>query len=185
MGSSDPEVIVDQVSNLSTSKETVLFLGLLFLQTDFPFEMGIMDDLVQGWSYPRIKYFKIRHWNTPYRWRLKIIPWINQLHFLDALHRLRRELWTSTYLGLKPYLPASEGCWCRELVKVKIQNLKSLLVCPIILWRDSSTEDYWIFGWRSWLSSQILILFWPFTFSTVDEWSGFSIDEFHWCNSWW
>ena len=31
MGSSDPEVIVDQVGNLSTSKETVLFLGLLFL----------------------------------------------------------------------------------------------------------------------------------------------------------
>ena len=32
----------------STSKETVLLLGLLFLQTDFPFETGIMDDLVQG-----------------------------------------------------------------------------------------------------------------------------------------
>ena len=44
MGSSDPEVIVDQVGNPSTSKETVLFLGLSFLQTDFPFEMGIMDD---------------------------------------------------------------------------------------------------------------------------------------------
>ena len=39
MGSSDPEVIVDQVGNLSAAKETVLFLGLLFLQTDFPFEM--------------------------------------------------------------------------------------------------------------------------------------------------
>ena len=48
IGTSDPEVIVDQVGNLSTAKETVLFLGLLFLQTDFPFEMGIMDDLVQG-----------------------------------------------------------------------------------------------------------------------------------------
>ena len=47
MGSSNPEVLVDQVSNLSTSKETVLFLGFLFLQTDFPFELGIMDDFVQ------------------------------------------------------------------------------------------------------------------------------------------
>ena len=47
VGSSDPEVIVDQVGNLSASKETVLFLGLLFLQTDFPFEMGVMDDFVQ------------------------------------------------------------------------------------------------------------------------------------------
>ena len=36
MGSSDPELIVDQVGNLSTSKETVLFLGFLFLQTDSP-----------------------------------------------------------------------------------------------------------------------------------------------------
>ena len=40
MGSSDPEVIVDQVGNLSTAKETVLLLGLLFLQ-------GIKDDFVQ------------------------------------------------------------------------------------------------------------------------------------------
>ena len=48
IGTSDPELFVDQVGNLSTSKETVLFLGLLFLQTDFPFKMGIMDDLVQG-----------------------------------------------------------------------------------------------------------------------------------------
>ena len=47
MGSSDPEVIVDQVGNLSTSKETVLLLALLFLQTDSPFELGIMGDFVQ------------------------------------------------------------------------------------------------------------------------------------------
>ena len=47
MDSSDPKVIVDQVSNLSAAKETVLLLGLLFLQTDSSFEMGIMDDSVQ------------------------------------------------------------------------------------------------------------------------------------------
>ena len=43
----DPEVIVDRVGNLSAAKETVLLLGLLFLQTDSPFELGIMDDFVQ------------------------------------------------------------------------------------------------------------------------------------------
>ena len=48
MDSSDPEVIVDQLSNLSVTKETVLLLGLLFLQTDSSFEMRIMDDFVQG-----------------------------------------------------------------------------------------------------------------------------------------
>ena len=47
MAPSDPKVIVDQVSNLSATKGTVLLLGLLFLQTDSSFEMGIMDDFVQ------------------------------------------------------------------------------------------------------------------------------------------
>ena len=42
-----------------------------------------------------------------------------------------------------------------EVVEMKIWNLQSLLVCPIILCRVSSTEDDWIFGWRSRL---ILIL---------------------------
>ena len=40
MAPSDPEVIVDQVGNLSAAKETVLFLGLLFLETDSPFALG-------------------------------------------------------------------------------------------------------------------------------------------------
>ena len=48
MGSSDPEVIVDQVSNLHATKETVLLLGLLFLQTDSSFEVRIMNDLFRA-----------------------------------------------------------------------------------------------------------------------------------------
>ena len=55
VGSSDPEVLVDQVSDLSSTKETVLFLGFLFLQTDLSFEAGIMDDSVQCWSNFRVK----------------------------------------------------------------------------------------------------------------------------------
>ena len=47
VGSSDPEVFEDQVSNLSSAKETVLLLGVLFLQTDSSFEVRIMDDFVQ------------------------------------------------------------------------------------------------------------------------------------------
>ena len=47
MGSSDPEVFVDQVSELSSAKETVLLLGLLFFQTDSSVEVRIMDDFVQ------------------------------------------------------------------------------------------------------------------------------------------
>ena len=48
MAPSDPEVIVDQVSNLPATKETFLLLGLLFLQTDSPFEVRIMDDFVSA-----------------------------------------------------------------------------------------------------------------------------------------
>ena len=58
MSSSDLEVLVDQESNLSAAKETVLLLGLLFLQTDSSFEMGIMNDFVHCRSNPHIKYFK-------------------------------------------------------------------------------------------------------------------------------
>ena len=47
MDSSDPEVIVDQVGNLSATEETVLLLGFLFLQTDSSIEVRIMDDFVQ------------------------------------------------------------------------------------------------------------------------------------------
>ena len=37
------------------------------------------------------------------------------------------------HTSVEPYLPASKGCWRRELVEMKIRNLQSLLVCPIIL----------------------------------------------------
>ena len=47
MAPSDPEVIVDQLSNLSAARETVLVLGLSFLQTDSSFEVRTMDDFVQ------------------------------------------------------------------------------------------------------------------------------------------
>ena len=38
---------------------------------------------------------------------------------------------------------------------MKIRNLQSLLVCPIILWKSSLTRFEWISGWRSWLASRI------------------------------
>ena len=47
---------------------------------------------------------------------------------------------------------------------MKIRNLQSLLVCPIILWRVSSTEEDWILGWRSGLASQIWVSLWSSTF---------------------
>ena len=46
VGSSDPEILVDQVSDLSSSEKAV-FLSFLFLQTDLFLETGILDDSVQ------------------------------------------------------------------------------------------------------------------------------------------
>ena len=45
--SSDPEVFVDQVSDLSSSKEVVFFVSCHVLQTDLFLEVRILDDLVQ------------------------------------------------------------------------------------------------------------------------------------------
>ena len=100
---------------------------------------------------------KIRHWNTANRWRRsqKNIHWINQLHFFDPMYSFRRKLRTSTYLSLESYLPASKGCWVSEFVEMKIWDLQSLVVCPLILCRISLTGDDWIFGWRSGLASLI------------------------------
>ena len=46
---------------------------------------------------------------------------------------------------------------------MKIRNLQSLFVCPIILWRIFPLRMTEFFGWRSKLTSQILILFLPIT----------------------
>ena len=169
MGSSDPEVIVDQVGNLSASKETVLFLGLLFLQTDSSFEVRIMDGFVQCWSNPRIESSKFGIW----------IPLIDDEDIKSStestissflIHSIAsvRKLWASTNLSLDSYLPTSKRWWCGEFVKVKICNLQSLLVCPIILWRSSPTKVEWISGWRSWLASRDPKLYLVFGFHGRD-----------------
>ena len=83
-----------------------------------------------------------------------IIHWINHLHFFDPLHYFRKKL----------CIKYSKQAWLeKEFSEMKIRNLQSLLILPKIFWRVSSTEDDWIFGWRSRLTSLILILFWSFT----------------------
>ena len=47
IGTGDPEVFVDQASDLSSSKESVFFVSFHFLQTDLSLEAGILDDSVQ------------------------------------------------------------------------------------------------------------------------------------------
>ena len=57
MSASNPEVVVNHVSDLSSATERILFLSLLFLQTDLA---GIVNDLVQSGRNPRILHLKLR-----------------------------------------------------------------------------------------------------------------------------
>ena len=102
--------------------------------------------------------------------RFEIIHWFNNFHFFDPQHSFHRKLWTSAYLSLESYVPTSEGCWCREFVEMKVRNLQSMLVCPIILWRSSLTRDDWISGWRSWQASRIRGCVWVLTFTRYMRW---------------
>ena len=54
---------------------------------------------------------------------------------------------------------------CQQAKVAGVGNLEMWRseICTI-LWRVSSTEDGWIFDWRSRLASQTSILLWPFTF---------------------
>ena len=151
----------DQVSNLSSAEETVLFLVLMFLQTDISFEVKFMDGVAQCWSNSRIEYFKMWHLNTSCWW----IHRINHLHFFDPLHSFCRKIRTSTYLRLESYLPTSKRCWCREFVKMKIRNLQSLLVCPhnslksLLHWR---WPNFWAENtdWHFWSWSRVRFSLW-------------------------
>ena len=60
MSDINQEVVVDHVSNLSSSKKPILFMSFLFLQTDLFLEVGIPNDLVQGRCNPRVQHLKIR-----------------------------------------------------------------------------------------------------------------------------
>ena len=77
-------------------------------------------------------------------------------------------MWSSAYLCLESYLPTSERCWQREFVKMRVWNLQSLLVYPIILWESSLLRVEWISGWRSHLKSRIQDCVWNLKFTTCN-----------------
>ena len=135
VGSNDREVLEDQVSDLSSTEEAVFFLSFHFLQTDLILEAEFWMILFSAEAIfaSSESNFGIRIPLTEHTY-FRPIHWINQLHFFDPQHSFRRKLWTSTYLSLESYLPTSERCWCGKFVKMKIRNLQSLLVGPIILW---------------------------------------------------
>ena len=58
MSTNDTKVVVDHVSDLSSRKKPILFLGFLFLQTDLLLEAGILEDPVQSRRDPRVEHLE-------------------------------------------------------------------------------------------------------------------------------
>ena len=145
MAPNDQKVIVDQVSNLSAAKETVLLLGLLssrlilLLKRElwiilFSAEAILASSTPKfGIEIPRIDD-EVLNSSTESTISTSLIQCIASVGNCEKVHT-----------SVEPYLPAGKGCWCREIVNVKIRNLQSLLVCPKILGRISSTE--WLNLW--------------------------------------
>ena len=69
-----------------------------------------------------------------------IISSTESLFLIQKMNSFRRKSWTSTYLGLQSYLPVSKCCWCKELVKMKISDLQSLLLRWQNLWLTVQTD---------------------------------------------
>ena len=154
-GSIDPEVLIDQVSNLSSAKETVLLLGFLFLQTHLSLEADIMDDSVQCWSNSRVDYFNI--WRIPFAEHEDLRSSTDSTISTSLIHSTasRGKLWTSTYLSLQSSLPYK---WRSEICNL------CLLVCRLILWQSSLLEVEWFSDWRSRLKSRIQDCVWNLMF---------------------
>ena len=85
MIASCPEVVLDHLSDLSSSKEPIFFLSFLFLQTDLLLEAGTLDDLDQSRRKLRIQHLKILEISTTLNSarRFKIVHRIDHLHFFD------------------------------------------------------------------------------------------------------
>ena len=77
--------------------------------------------------------------NLAFEFLLQNTKILNQpLHFLDPQHGFRKKLWTSIHLSLEFYLPTNKRCLCGEFLEMKIWDLQSLLVSPIILYLSPS-----------------------------------------------
>ena len=130
-----------------------------------------MDDFVQCWSNPRIKYFKIRHWNTSCWWRrfliIASVGKCEQVH-TSVLNLIFQQASVAGAGNLSKWrCEISSRCWSAPsfFEECPPQRMTEFL---------ADGPDWHL---RSWSYSCLSL------FSTVDEWSGSSLDEFHWCNS--
>ena len=127
------------------------------VSNSWPFVLvGILEDLVQSGRNPRIQHLKIRKWVYP--WiecnDLKIVHWIDHLHFFDPQHCLWGWTGTGTCWCFESYLPTWKRWRCGEFVKLKLRDRKSWLINHVILW-------IWSFCWKerknSWLRVSLRI----------------------------
>ena len=142
MGSSDPELFVDQVGNLSATKETVLFLGFLFLQTDFPLKWEVWMILFSaeailasstskfGIEIPRVDDEDLNS-STESTNSTSLIHCIASVGNCEQVH--------TSVLNL--IFQQAKVAGVGNLSKWRSEICNRWLVCPIILRIVSSTED--------------------------------------------
>ena len=137
MSASNPEVVVDHASDLFSAKESILFLSFLFLQTDLLLDGGILDDLDQSGSNLRVQHLKNVQNSFQKRIAKTSIPLVNQSTISTSLiHNIASEGEPEQALTWVLNLNFQhEKRWkCEEFVKLKLRDLKSLLISHVILW---------------------------------------------------
>ena len=135
MSASDPEVVVDNVCDLSSAKESILFFSCLFSQTDLILEVGIQS------SHLASQNSGIECHQELSAMFLKSSTESTISTSLTHDICLRGRTGTSTHLGFESSLPTWK-CWkCGKVVKMNLRDLKFLLISLVIL-------RIWSFCWQ-------------------------------------
>ena len=135
MGSSDPELFVDQVSNLSSAKELSCFWAFrssrLILLLNWELWMILFSaEAILASSTSKFGIEIPRVDDEDFNSSTESTNSTSLIHCIASVGNCEQ---AHTSVLNQIFQQAKVGCWRRELVKVEIRNLQSLLVCPIIL----------------------------------------------------
>ena len=154
MSTSDSKVVVDHESDLSSTKEPILFLGFLFLQTDLFLEVR-----TYGWSCSKQKRFSSpalqNSWNRyPQFYREDFNSTTKSNISTSLIHSKASEGKSEQELTrVLNLIFQHEKRWrWREFIELKLRYLQSLLSSHRILWYFRWQKK--IHGWRHRQSSR-------------------------------
>ena len=134
MSATNSKVVVDHECGLSSSKETVLFLGLLLLEIDLLLELRILDDLVQ--KQRQSSPLPSRSLENPYH---KLIARINSSKgskiSTSLIHNIASDGKSEQVVTwfLNRLFHTKNDWWIREFVELQVRYLLSLLSDHVVL----------------------------------------------------